>query len=183
MRASVTRAAQGLDRRASAVDEVPRMREAGIILDDESFELIEGEIVPMQAKTHVHELLKSAPSIGISKVLPENPCLGVETTIYLAANTFVEPGLVVYRRGLQLECVKGADLLLAVEVALTSLAYDNGLKARLYARHGAREFWVIDAARRRTFVHTAPSAESWGQIRELAPDAALPGFAPRLDEV
>ena len=34
-----------------------------------------------------------------------------------------------------------APILLAVEVADTSLAYDLGPKARLYAIHGAAELW------------------------------------------
>jgi Uma2 family endonuclease len=73
-------------------------------------------------------------------------------------------------------------------VALTSLAYDRGLKSRLYARHGVKEFWVVDAAERRTYVHTAPKGEAWGTVRELGPDdalshSALPGFALRLGEV
>ena len=41
----------------------------------------------------------------------------METTIYLSANTFVEPDLVVYPRGMKLEEVKGSDILLAIEVA------------------------------------------------------------------
>jgi Uma2 family endonuclease len=188
MRASVTRAAEGLDRRAFTVDEVLRMQEAGIISEDEDFELIEGEIVPMQAKTHFHELLKSALNIGIARVLPENLWLGVESTIYLTPSTFVEPDISVYPRGLKLESIKGSDIVLAIEVALTSLTYDRGLKARIYARHGVRELWVVDAARRRTFVHSEPDGEGWGKLREWAPDAilscaALPGFALRLDEV
>ena len=52
MRANVTRAAEGFDRRSFTVDEVLRMQDAGIIADDEHFELIEGEIVPMPAKPH-----------------------------------------------------------------------------------------------------------------------------------
>ena len=52
MRANVTRAAEGFDRRSFTVAEILRMQDAGIISDDENFELIEGEIVPMQAKTH-----------------------------------------------------------------------------------------------------------------------------------
>ena len=50
MRASVTRAAEGYDRRSFTVDEIPRMQEAGVISEDENVELIEGEIVSMQAK-------------------------------------------------------------------------------------------------------------------------------------
>ena len=96
MRTNVTRAAEGFDRRSFTVAEILRMQDAGIIADDENFELIEGEIVPKQAKTHVHELLKSALNIAIARALPENLWMGVETTIYLSPNTFVEPDLVVY---------------------------------------------------------------------------------------
>ena len=95
--------------------------------------------------------IKSALNIAIARALPENLWMGVETTIYLSPNTFVEPDLVVYPNGIRLEEVKGSDILLAIEVALTSLAYDRGLKAQLYARHGFNELWVIDAARRVTF--------------------------------
>ena len=188
MRASVTRAAEGFDRRSFTVDEVLRMQEAGIIADDENFELIEGEIVPMQAKTHIHELLKSALNLGIARALPERLWLGIETTIYLTPNTFVEPDLVVYPRGLKLETVRGLDIELAIEVSLTSLAYDRGLKSRLYASHGVREFWVVDAALRRTYVHSGPTGQSWSSVVERGPEetlasAALPGFAIRLSEV
>ena len=185
MRANVTRAAEGFDRRAFTVDEILRMQDAGILSEDENFELIEGEIVPMQAKSHVHELIKSALNLGVARALPDDLWLGVESSIYLSANTFVEPDLVVYPRGLKLETIRGADILLAIEVALTSLDYDRGLKARLYARHGVNELWVVDAARRITFVHTGPDGEDWRSIVERSPDealtfAALPGFSVRL---
>jgi Uma2 family endonuclease len=73
-------------------------------------------------------------------------------------------------------------------VALTSVPYDRGLKAGLYARHHFREFWVVDAARRATFVHREPEGEGWRSIVERGPDealaiAALPGFSMRLAAV
>ncbi len=185
MRANVTRGAEGLDRRAFTVEEVLRMQDAGILGEDENFELIDGEIVPMQAKTHVHELLKLELNLGIARALPDRLWLGVETTIYLTPNTFVEPDLVIYPRGLKLESVKGSDIVLAIEVALTSLAYDRGLKSRLFARHGVQEFRVVDAAERRTYVHTGAKGEAWQSVVERGPDEtlshpALLGFALRL---
>src|ERR1700751_1297051 len=113
MRANVTRAAEGFDRRSFTVAEILRMQDAGIIAEDENFELIEGEIVPMQAKTHVHELLKSELTMGVVGALPENLWMGVETTFFLGSNTFVEGGVVVGPRGIKLEEVKGSDILLA----------------------------------------------------------------------
>jgi Uma2 family endonuclease len=188
MRASVTRAAEGFDRRAFTVDEILRMQEAGIISDDENFELIEGEIVPMQAKTHIHELIKSALTFGVVHALPDHLWFGVESTMYLSKHTFVEPDLVVYPRGIKLEEVKGTDILLAIEVALTSLAYDRGLKAQLCARHGVRELWVIDAAERRAHIHTTPKAGVWERIVECGPQdeltcAAIPGFSTKLGAI
>ncbi len=70
MRANATRAAEGFDRRSFTVAEVLRMQDAGIISEDENFELIEGEVVPMRAKTHVHELIKSALNTAIARALP-----------------------------------------------------------------------------------------------------------------
>src|SRR5271157_5069506 len=188
MRANVTRAAEGFDRRSFTVAEILRMQDAGIISDEENFELIEGEIVPMHAKTHLHELIKSALTLAIARALPDHLWLGVETTIYLSANTFVEPDLVIYPRGIKLEEVKGSDILQAIEVDATSLAYDRGLKARLYARHGVNELWVVDAERRLTFVHSGPGSQGWRSVVELGPNdaltsVALPGFLMQLGSI
>ena len=185
---NVTRAAEGFDRRSFTVAEILRMQDAGIIAEDENFELIEGEIVPMQAKTHTHELIKSALNLGIARALPDRLWLGVESTMYLSASTFVEPDLVVYPKGIKLEDVKGSDILLAIEVAATSLAYDRGLKAQLYARYDVRELWVVDAARRTTFIHQDPEGGRWRSIVERGSDEplthpVLPGFSLRLSTV
>jgi hypothetical protein len=48
------------------------------------------------------------------------------------------------------------DVLLVIEVADTSLAYDLGTKVPLYARHRIPEARVIDAATRRTRVFRQP---------------------------
>ena len=60
MSAFVAPSAEGFARRAFTVDEVLRMQEAGILDEDERFELIEGEIVLMQAKNFPHERIKLA---------------------------------------------------------------------------------------------------------------------------
>jgi len=172
MRANVTRAAEGFDRRSFTVAEILRMQDAGIVSEDENFELIEGEIVP----------------IGIARALPNRLWLGVESTIYLSADTFVEPDLVIYPKVIKLEDVKGSDMLLAIEVAVTSLAYDRSLKARLYARHGVNELWVIDAERRRTFIHSGLGSGGWRTIFERGCEealtfAALPEFSVQLGSI
>jgi Uma2 family endonuclease len=184
---AVTRAAEGFDRRAFTVSEVLRMQDAGIISEEENFELIEGEIVPMQAKGHAHERLKSALNLAIARVLPSKLWLGIETTIYLSADTFVEPDLCIYPDGIILEEVKGADIVLAIEVAATSLAYDREFKAELYARHKFQEYWVVDAINRETYEFSGPRGKAWRRRDKKNPDEvlthpALPGFSIRLSD-
>jgi Uma2 family endonuclease len=56
-----------------------------------------------------------------------------------------------------------------VEIADSSLRYDIGRKAALYAGFGIRELWVIDAVRLTTRVFRAPAADSYRDMRDLAP--------------
>jgi Uma2 family endonuclease len=84
--------------------------------------------------------------------------------------------------------VHSGGVLLAIEVAVSSLNYDRKVKSLLYASFGVREFWVIDANERVTWIHTAPRADGWASIVKHAPadhltTAALPGFAIRLTDI
>jgi Uma2 family endonuclease len=188
MLAGVTQYAEGLPRRAFSVAEVQRMVDVGIIAEDENFELLEGEIVPMGPKYAAHELIKSALAIELSRARPNDLWIGFESSIFLSPMTFVEPDLCVYRRHLASDKVKGEDLILVIEVAVSTLAYDRGRKASLYARYGVQELWVVDAAARRTFVHAGPSETGWAKIVEKAPEemlacAAMPDFAIKLSDM
>ena len=181
--------AEGFAGRSFTVSDILRMVEAGVISEDANFELIEGEIVPMSPKGNQHEVIKSALTEYSPKHKPDDLRLGVETSLYLADDTFVEPDLCLYPRRILPEDVRGVDVLLAIEVAASSLSYDRGRKARVYARHQVRELWVIDAVRRVTWVHKQPSADgSWGTRAQFGPDAllvpdALPGLGIRVSEL
>jgi Uma2 family endonuclease len=182
MTVAVTRAAEGLPRRAFSVAEILRMVEAGIIAEDEDFELIEGEIVPMSPKGNQHEVIKAALTEIYASRKPASLRLAVETSLFLSDRSFVEPDLCLYPRRLMPEEVKGPDVLLAIEVAGASLRYDRGLKSRIYASHGVRELWVVDAATRVTWVHRQPNPDgSWGKEDQVAP--TRPVAAEALPEI
>ena len=186
--ASTTRAAEGFERRAFTVAEIMAMQDLGIIDESENFELIEGEIIPMNAKFHVHERIKAKLNIALARALPDQWLLGVETSIFLGERTFVEPDLCLYPEPMPSDEVRGPDILLAIEVAVSTLKYDMGLKAKIYARYDVRELWVIDAVQRRTFIHTGPQGDSWASITEHGAEfvlthPALSGFCQRLCDI
>ena len=186
--ATTTRAADGFDRRAFTSAEILAMQDAGIIGPEENFELIEGDIVPTNAKMHMHERIKLKLILGLAKACPEHLTLGVETSLFLGDRTILEPDLSLFSQDILTHEVKGTDLILAIEVAATTLRYDMGLKPKIYARYGVRELWVIDAAQRRTFIHRGPQGDQWAGMTEHPPEfeltiPELPGFRQRLSDL
>jgi Uma2 family endonuclease len=170
------------------------MIDAGVIGEEEKFELIEGEIVVMAAKGVAHERIKSSLTLLIARALPNNLTLGVETTLRLTNSIMLEPDIAVFPRSVFRNPVSGfaqlnpGEASLVIEVAVSSLAYDKGQKARYYAQHRVQEFWVIDANERITWIHKGPRGDGWSSIVEHSPEdtlttPALPGFSVKLSEI
>ena len=193
MNVAVTTAAEGFPRRAFSVDDISRMIEAGVIHADEKFELVEGEIVMMAAKGIAHERVKSALTIAVVRALPNDLTVGIAATLRLADMTMLEPDIAVFPKFLFNKSTRfvqldPGDTCPVIEIAASSLTYDKGLKAPLYARHGVKEFWVIDANTRVTWVHIGASGDGWSSITERGPrdvltTPALPGFSIGLGEI
>lgn len=173
------------------VDDVRRMVEAGIIEEYERVELIEGELVAMASKGYAHDNLKDELAAHLVRGLPGAFRVRVESTLQLGPSVLVEPDILVCRRkdlGSSEEgfvIIEPGAVLLLIEIAASSMAYDRGRKALLYARHGIPAYWVIDANGRTTWMHGEPSATGYGSVREVAADgvvsaAELPLGALRL---
>jgi Uma2 family endonuclease len=185
----VTSAAEGLPRRRFTVAEVEAMVAAGVMEEDEHVELIGGELVPMSPKGVQHEVVKRALLDRWFRARPEEVHLAPETTFRLSEDTYLEPDVVIYPSASGLRGLTGANVLLVVEIADSSLRYDMGRKAALYASFGIRELWVIDAVRLTTGVFREPAADGYRDARDFAPaDRLAPLIAPeafalRLDEL
>lgn len=189
MNAPVTRAAEGLARRAFTVADVQRMVEVGVIPPDERLEILGGEIVPMSPKGARHEAVKVALVQLWGRLRPDGYVVAPETGLHLDEHTYLEPDFVIYERHVGLASLRGSDVLLAVEVSDSSLDYDLGRKPLVYAQFGVREFWVIDAARRVVHVHIGPGpgGYAWTAVRgaaeRLEPTEAPRQFAFALDDL
>jgi Uma2 family endonuclease len=177
--ASITSAAEGLPRRRFTVAEVEAMVAAGVMEEDERVELIGGDLVPMSPKGIRHEVIRMALQRRWYKLAPDDVDLATETTFRLSEDTYLEPDLVVHPRATGLTGLTGASALLVVEVADSSLRYDMGRKAALYASFGIRELWVIDAARLTTRVFSQPAADGYRDARDFdAKERLVPLFTP-----
>jgi len=187
--ARVTSAAEGLPRRRFTVAEVEAMVAAGVMEEDERVELIGGELVPMSPKGIQHEALKAALLRRWYRAVPDDLDLVPETTFRLSEDTYLEPDVVIYPRASGIRGLSADNVLLVVEIGDSSLSYDIGRRAALYASFGIRELWVIDAVRLTTRIFRKPAADGFRDARDFGPaDRLVPLIAPealalRLDEL
>uniref|UniRef100_UPI0035CC986E Uma2 family endonuclease n=1 Tax=uncultured Sphingomonas sp. TaxID=158754 RepID=UPI0035CC986E len=164
------------------VADVYALQEAGVIDERERFELLDGEIVPMAAaKFNHHEWMKSALNRAFVSATSRAVGVFVEASVALNVDTFVEPDLALWPRQIGTEEVRCPDILLLVEVVVSSLAYDLRDKARRYATAGLADYWVVDAVRKTIRVHRAPIDGRYRDVEEY--EAHDPVNALLLPEV
>jgi Uma2 family endonuclease len=194
MNIALTKPDDSLRRRPFTVDDVSRMMEAGILGEDENFELIEGDLVMAAAKHIGHDKIKFVLNRVFNRAASDELFVALEPSLQLAKDVLLEPDIALIREAVYdaaentFAKPRPADIRLVVEIAISSLSYDRGIKARLYARHQIPEYWVIAAAERKTLVHRGPSGDGWSSIVELGPadlltTPALPGFSIRLGDI
>ena len=166
------------DRRFT-VDEYYRMAEAGIIGRDERVELVDGRVVAMSPIGSPHAWCVNR-LVGIFAPMIGSIRIGVRNPIRLSDRCEPEPDLAVLRLEAPQDRHPGPeDILLVVEVADTSLAYDRGTKAPLYARHGIPELRIADLGGERVEVHREPSPTGYRLMRVFGRgEAVAPAFAP-----
>ena len=157
-----------------SADAFHRMGEAGILGPADRVELIDGEIIDMSPIGVLHAAIVDVLSRHFGRWAGESLFVRCQNPLRLDDLSEPEPDLTILRP--RVDCYTTAhpgpaDVLLVIEVADTSLAYDLGTKVPLYARHGIPEVWVIDAATRRTRGFRCPA----GSHEAIAPSAS--GYA------
>jgi Uma2 family endonuclease len=140
----LTQAADGLPRRGFTNRDIARMIETGVIDPEESFELIQGEVVPIAPEYDRHFKARYRLANIFMRGVGDSWAAATEASLFLADNIEFKPDLHVFPMAMKVEDVRGPDVALAVELASSSQKRDLTLKAPLYARHGVRELWVIE---------------------------------------
>ena len=142
-----------------SVDAFHRMGEVGILGAADRVELIDGEIIDMSPIGVMHAAIVARLASHFSQRLGPTAVVWCQNPLRLDEVSEPQPDITILRPRADFYTTAHpgpADVLLVIEVADTSLAYDLGTKVPLYARHGIPEVWVIDAATRRTRVFRQP---------------------------
>ena len=133
------------------VTEFDRLGETGFFTEHDRLELIEGKIIEMApiGPDHVEQVNRLNYQLthrlhGRAIVSPQNP-------IVLGEHSKPQPDLVVLRWRSDFyhgRLAQAEDILLAIEVADSTLVYDRDTKVPLYARHRIPEVWIVNLRER-----------------------------------
>ena len=164
------------------------LMDAGALPNDGRVELVDGELIEMSPSNDPHGAALSELIFALKSQLTRDYGVIVDAAVYLSDTLMLGPDIVVLRRPLVSHEATGPDFDLIVEISHTTLTQDLGWKAERYARHGVREYWVVDLENEKLHVHLDPGADGYGSITAQNWDSEakphlLPGISLTLADI
>ncbi len=157
-----------------SVEQYHAMIREGILKDGDPVELVEGILVRKMTKHPPHRFATQALHELLIHLVPPGWFVDAQEPVTLDDGE-PEPDVAVIRGNrrqyLEQDRHQGpAETALAVEVADSSLGFDQTHKARSYGRAGVPVYWIVNVIDRRVQVYTGPTGP-----------ADQPGYAHRQD--
>jgi Uma2 family endonuclease len=152
------------------IHEWQKIGAANIFPPDSRIELIEGEIIEMAPiGSHHSSHLKRINKL-FSTLVKEAAIIAVQDPLQLSDLSEPEPDFMLLRPVPDFYYEKqpnANDVLLLIEVADSSLAYDQNQKLRLYALHGVAEYWLLNLNDNCLEVYRKPNGEVYAEKTTL----------------
>jgi Uma2 family endonuclease len=157
-----------------SVEQYHAMIREGILKDGDPVELVEGILVRKMTKNPPHTFATQALRDLLPHLLRPGWFVNDQEPVTLDDGE-PEPDVAVIRGDRRQYLAQGqhpgpGDTALAVEVADSSLGFDQTHKARSYGRAGVPVYWIVNLIDRRVQVYTGPTGP-----------ADQPGYAHRQD--
>lgn len=167
------------------------MAETGILVEADRVELIDGEVVQMAPIGPGHQYAVDRLNRFLVQALGERAIVRVGGSFLLNTASEPEPDLQLLRPsvdGYAATLPGPRDVLLAIEVADSSLRYDREVKVPLYARAGIAEYWLLDLTGRTLTAYWEPTHQGYRAVRaciggEALSASAFPDASTTLDEL
>ena len=114
--------------------------------DGQRAELIEGEIVDMAPQLARHYVALRLVTEALRAVFREGYDIRPQGPLRLGRKSEPEPDVAVVKGDLRSHIGRGhpTSAVLIVEVSDSSLGYDRSAKASLHAKHGIRDYWIVN---------------------------------------
>jgi Uma2 family endonuclease len=178
-------------RHAFTVDEWHRMGESGLFGDNARMELLDGEVIEMSPIGSPHASCVARLNFLLMQAVGSKALIFPQNPVVLDDYSEPQPDIALLAPrpdGYSGSHAVPSEILLLIEVADTTLAFDRDRKSLLYARSGVGEVWIVDLTGEQVLVMGSPGpdgyrhADALGRGSELAVEA-LAGVRISVDEV
>jgi len=138
--------------------------------EGQRYELIDGDLIDKMGQNppHAYSLARLLRCLvrmfGVDRVRCQSP---IEVAEQDSAFSYPEPDLLVVGSNYEDTAAShpsGNELTLLVEVSDTTSRFDQTVKAKLYARAGVPEYWVLDVNSRVLYLHRRPLNGRYSQV-------------------
>ena len=169
-------------KRKFTADEYQRMGETGILCPDDRVELIDGEVVVMTPIGPRHNACVSGANQALVRAAGDAAIVLPQGSVRLDLHNEPQPDLVLLKPRADFYASRHAgpaDILLVVEIAASSIAYDREVKARIYADFGVPEYWLADLNTNVVSRYTSPEDGGFLTVEQYRRgDSIAPGLLP-----
>ncbi|MEY2985269.1 MAG: hypothetical protein RLZZ568_1886 [Cyanobacteriota bacterium] len=163
------------------VEQYHQLSEKNVLSPESRVELIQGEVLDMSPIGIRHGTTVKRLNAFFAVQLSQKAIVSVQDPIQINNYSEPQPDLALLKfqpdfYGDRLP--RAEDVLLIIEVADSSYAYDRQIKLPLYAQSGIPEVWLVDLNRQRLEQFTQPQGSDYGQVTQLNKDqrACCEGF-------
>jgi Uma2 family endonuclease len=138
-------------------EEYYKMADAGVFHPKERVELIGGRIIAMPPQNSPHFTALSLVEDALHSIFPTGYAIRVQGPLDVSPSSQPEPDIAVVPGGIRdYANAHPTTALLVVEVAESTVRFDRGEKASLYASAGVPEYWVVNLRNQRLEVFRDP---------------------------
>ncbi len=137
----------GYKKHLTHIDEWRKMADAGVFSSDSRIELINGEILEMSPIGSQHSGCINRLNHLLSRTISDQAIISIQNPLDLGDFSQPQPDLMLLKPSADYyasQHPKADDVLLLIEVADSSLPFDQNQKLQLYALHGVSEYWLIN---------------------------------------
>ena len=169
-----------LARRRFTAAEFLRLVEIGVLAEGDRVELIQGDLIEMSPIYITHIATLNRLVWLLSNALGKQVILSVQNPVQLSEDNLPQPDVAIFRFQEEFyseQHAKPEDILLIIEVADTSLRYDQRVKSKLYGTAGIADYWIVNLPERQIEVYREPRPNGYRTVTTYAPGETLSPLA------
>ncbi|MEL6351517.1 MAG: Uma2 family endonuclease [Cyanobacteria bacterium J06627_28] len=153
------------------------------LLAERQVELIDGQIVDMAPELPIHRATYRREAKYLEEILGHRAVIFSAAPITLPSDGEPQPDIAVVKAPETQydERHPGPeDIYWLIEVSNSTLDYDLGKKAAIYAADNIKDYWVIDVAGKQIWIHREPQNGRYGSVTQIKSGTITPVAMPAL---